>query len=118
MSSRPYSDPDLHRVQHDEPISAGHAAEAAVSVSPDDGSDDQTSGWLLTASEVAERLKVPTSWVYAETRAGRIPHVRLGPRYRRYRWEAIEQWVSELERGPVPYGNHQRRGGQPKASGF
>lgn len=39
---------------------------------------------LLTAEDVAALLRVPKSWVYAETRAGRIPHVVLGPRYRRY----------------------------------
>jgi excisionase family DNA binding protein len=61
---------------------------------------------LLTAAEVAERLSVPTSWVYAETRAGRIPHIRLGPRYRRYRADAIERWVLELEHGPAPYRTH------------
>src|SRR4051812_35142850 len=33
---------------------------------------------LLTAEEVAEALRVPRSWVYAEARAGRLPHVRLG----------------------------------------
>jgi excisionase family DNA binding protein len=39
---------------------------------------------LLTADEVAELLKVNTEWVWAQARAGRIPHVRLG-RYRRFR---------------------------------
>lgn len=58
---------------------------------------------ILTAAEVAERLKMKVSWVYTETRAGRIPHIKLGPRYRRYRWEAIEEWVAAQESGPVPY---------------
>lgn len=53
-------------------------------------------GSLLTASEVAELLGVPKSWVYEQSRAGRIPTVTLG-RYRRYRREAIEAWVAELE---------------------
>lgn len=39
---------------------------------------------LLTAREVAELLGVPSSWVYRESRLGRIPTVTLG-RYRRYR---------------------------------
>jgi excisionase family DNA binding protein len=56
------------------------------------------SGSLLTASEVAELLGVPTSWVYEQSRAGRIPTVRLG-RYRRYRREAIEDWVARIEVG-------------------
>ena len=53
-------------------------------------------GRLLTADEVAELLGVPVSWVYEQSRAGRIPTVTLG-RYRRYRREAIEQWLSALE---------------------
>jgi excisionase family DNA binding protein len=53
---------------------------------------------LLVAKEVAERLSVPTSWVRAETRAGRMPHVRLG-RYRRYDWEAIVAWLEEQRAG-------------------
>ena len=55
---------------------------------------------LLDASAVAELLHVPTSWVYAETRAGRLPHVRIG-RYRRFRPAAIQAWVEEHEQGPV-----------------
>ena len=42
-------------------------------------------------------LGVPKSWVYEQSRAGRIPTVALG-RYRRFRPEAIETWVEELER--------------------
>jgi excisionase family DNA binding protein len=45
---------------------------------------------------------VPRSWVYTETRAGRLPHVRVG-RYRRYRREALEAWIEQMERGPTPY---------------
>ncbi len=53
-------------------------------------------GSLLTASEVAELLGVPKSWVYEQSRTGRIPTVTLG-RYRRYRREAIEAWVEQIE---------------------
>jgi len=53
-------------------------------------------GSLLTADEVAELLGVPKSWVYEQSRCGRIPTVTLG-RYRRYRREAIEAWLEELE---------------------
>lgn len=53
-------------------------------------------GALLTADEVAQLLGVPRTWVYEQSRAGRIPTVRLG-RYRRYRQEAIERWLQELE---------------------
>jgi excisionase family DNA binding protein len=67
-------------------------------------------GRLLTAEEVAEILGVTTAWVYEQSRAGRIPTVTLG-RYRRYRREAIEAWVAELERstaGGRPVGASHR----------
>jgi excisionase family DNA binding protein len=51
---------------------------------------------LLTAEEIAERLGMKTQWVWAEARAGRIPHVRLG-RYRRFRESAVEAWLRNLE---------------------
>jgi excisionase family DNA binding protein len=51
---------------------------------------------LLTAEEVAQLLGVPKSWVYEQSREGRIPTVTLG-RDRRYRREAIEAWVAQLE---------------------
>ncbi len=53
-------------------------------------------GSLLIASEVAELLGVPKSWVYEQSRSGRILTVTLG-RYRRYRREAIEAWLEDLE---------------------
>jgi excisionase family DNA binding protein len=53
---------------------------------------------LLVAGEVAAMLRVTTGWVYAQTRAGRMPCVRLG-RYYRYRASAIEEWLEEVERG-------------------
>jgi excisionase family DNA binding protein len=52
---------------------------------------------LLTAEEVAALLQVTCSWVYAETRKRRIPHLRLG-RYVRYRRSAIEAWIEDVER--------------------
>ncbi len=51
---------------------------------------------LLTADQVAAMLRVPRSWVYDQSRKGRIPTVTLG-RYRRYRREAIEDWLREIE---------------------
>jgi excisionase family DNA binding protein len=66
-----------------------------VSPSSDDG--DRR---LLDAGDVAALLGVPKSWVYAETSAGRMPHVALG-RYRRYRRDALDRWLVERERGPV-----------------
>ena len=71
-------------------------------------------GRLLTAADVAGLLGVPPSWVYAETRAGRMPHVALGPRYRRYRRTRSSAWVAALERGPTPYRRHRPSGTQPE----
>ena len=55
---------------------------------------------LLTVDDVAERLGVTKDWVWAQARAGRIPHVQLG-RYRRFREEALEEWIEDLERRSV-----------------
>lgn len=53
---------------------------------------------LLDAAEVAERLNVPETWVRAETRAGRMPHIALG-RYRRYDWSAVIAWLEDCRGG-------------------
>ena len=55
---------------------------------------------LLTAQQVAERLGMTESWVWAQARKGAIPHVQLG-RYRRFREETIDEWLRELERDQV-----------------
>ena len=52
---------------------------------------------LLTAEEVAVMLGMGVDWVWEQSRRGRIPTVSLG-RYRRYRREAIESWLRDLER--------------------
>ena len=51
---------------------------------------------LLTAEDVGQMLGVTPEWVYAQSRAGRIPTITLG-RYRRYRVESIEEWLREIE---------------------
>ena len=56
---------------------------------------------LLTAEEIADRLGMKTQWVWAQARAGRIPHVRLG-RYRRFREPAVEAWLRDLEADNTP----------------
>jgi excisionase family DNA binding protein len=61
---------------------------AAASTSPND---------ILTAQDVATMLGVTTGWVYAQSRKGRIPTITLG-RYRRYRRDAILQWLDQIER--------------------
>lgn len=83
---------------------------------------------LVTASQVADLLGVTTSWVYEQSRRGRIPTVTLG-RYRRYRLQAIAEWVEALEapdrnspsaakqlpqgNGRRPQGAEYSRGGRP-----
>jgi excisionase family DNA binding protein len=59
---------------------------------------EKTKRSLMTAREVADLLGVTTSWVYEQSRMGRIPTVTLG-RYRRYRLQAIEAWIEEIEQG-------------------
>jgi excisionase family DNA binding protein len=58
--------------------------------------DGDLPGALMTAGQVARLLGVPRTWVYEQSRCGRIPTVTLG-RYRRYRREAIDAWVRQLE---------------------
>ena len=50
----------------------------------------------MLASDVADLLQVTPAWVYAETRRGRLPHIRLG-RYVRYRRAAIDAWLEATE---------------------
>ena len=59
-------------------------------------SETQQTTKLLTAREVAQLLSVSKEWVYHQSRAGGMPVVRLG-RYRRYRRDAIEAWIAEIE---------------------
>ena len=61
-------------------------------------SEQTKSARLLTAEDVAERLGVGVKWVWAQARAGKIPHVRLG-RYQRFRPETIDAWIAQLEEG-------------------
>jgi excisionase family DNA binding protein len=51
---------------------------------------------LLTAEQVAERLGMTTDWVWKQARTGVIPSIPLG-RYRRFREEAIDEWLRRLE---------------------
>lgn len=55
---------------------------------------------LLEAKDVAEMVGMTADWVYAEVRAGRIPHVRMG-RYVRFRPESIEEWIRASERAKI-----------------
>lgn len=54
-------------------------------------------GRLLTADDVAAMLGVPRTFVYALSRRGVLPTVRLGERYVRYRPETIAEWIAGQE---------------------
>jgi len=55
---------------------------------------------LLTIDELAQLLKVQTSWIYRrtmETGPGAIPRIKMG-RYLRFEWEAVEAWLRSLNK--------------------
>jgi len=59
-----------------------------------------TNAELLTVGEVAERLKVPTSWVYERTRkrsSDRLPGFRLG-KYWRFCEADLQAWLEQRRR--------------------
>ncbi len=56
-------------------------------------------GRLLDVEDVAEILGMKPGWIYAQVRADRIPHIRLGPRCVRFRRESIDAWIVASERG-------------------
>ena len=60
---------------------------------------DTAGSQLVDAEAASELLNVPKSWVLAEARANRIPHVRLG-RYVRFEPDALRAWWRERRRGP------------------
>ncbi len=59
----------------------------------------ETQDRLIDAQEAATLLKVPDTWVLAEARANRIPHVRLG-RYVRFDRATLRAWWCSRARGP------------------
>ncbi len=56
---------------------------------------ESADGYLLTADEVAEILRVPKSWVYSHL--SDLPTIRLG-RYVRFRRSDVERFLEN--RGP------------------
>jgi|tagenome__1003787_1003787.scaffolds.fasta_scaffold20937653_2 excisionase family DNA binding protein len=54
---------------------------------------------LVDAKAAARLLDVPASWVLAEARHDRIPHVRLG-RYVRFDEAQLRAWWEARARGP------------------
>lgn len=56
---------------------------------------------IITPDELAERLKVPATWVYEKTRrrAGnknRLPAMRIG-RYLRFSWADVSAWLESTK---------------------
>lgn len=49
---------------------------------------------LLKPAQVAEKLAVPTTWVYANARSGELPSVRLG-RYVRFTDADLDRYLAE-----------------------
>jgi excisionase family DNA binding protein len=69
---------------------------------PPDGGEERPrrpAGGLVDATVAGELLGVPASWVLAQARAQRIPHVRLG-RYVRFEPEELRAWWEGRRRGP------------------
>ena len=68
--------------------------------SDENGASAREAEKLLTADELAERLRVPESWVRTEERARRIPSVRLG-KYVRFKLSEVERSLAERQRQKV-----------------
>jgi hypothetical protein len=52
---------------------------------------------LLTAEDVATAYRIPKERVWALTRAGKLPTVKLGGRTYRYHPQRVERAILELE---------------------
>lgn len=61
---------------------------------------------LLTPAEVASRLAVSRTWVYAAAKEGRIPSVRIGGPDGPLRFiaEDLEDWLVRARAVPAPGG--------------
>ncbi len=54
---------------------------------------------LLDARQAGDLLNVPASWMLAQARAGRVPHVKLG-HYTRFHRDELLTWVERRTTGP------------------
>ena len=59
------------------------AIRAAVKEAMQEANGNGNTAELLTPEDLADRLKVPLSWVYEQSRQGKIPTYRIG-RYIRF----------------------------------
>jgi excisionase family DNA binding protein len=53
---------------------------------------------LLSLPDLARELKLPEDWVKAEADAGRLPHLRIGKRYR-FNREAVLHSLAQRAAG-------------------
>lgn len=81
-----------------QPDAAGKLAAALAEYLPATASP-AIEGALLDAKQAAALLGVPKSWVLAEARAGRCPHVKLG-HYTRFQRDELLEWVAARAQGP------------------
>ena len=63
-------------------------------------------GDILTPGELAQRLKVPLSWIYKKSAANGMPVLRCG-RYLRFSWPDVCAWMRKdnkdtNENGHIP----------------
>ena len=56
---------------------------------------------LLNIDELAEWLNVPKQFLYRMTSEGRIPFVRVGPRFIRFRPSEISAWLEQNRETPL-----------------
>jgi excisionase family DNA binding protein len=54
---------------------------------------------LLTVADVANRLSVKPSWVYAKVEANELPHVKVG-RFVRFETSSLESYIERQRQGP------------------
>jgi excisionase family DNA binding protein len=71
---------------------------------------DRVGGDLLKPADVARRLQVSRSWVYAAAEDGRLPSLRLGGPAGPLRFVAadVEAWIEDARRHWTP-GSRGRR---------
>jgi excisionase family DNA binding protein len=53
---------------------------------------------MLSVEEVAKRLAVPVSWVYAQASRGRMPAIKIG-KYWRFDPAEITDWLARHSNG-------------------
>jgi excisionase family DNA binding protein len=49
---------------------------------------------LISVQEMAKRLDVPISWLYARTRTNEVPHYKVG-KYVRFNESEVWEWLKK-----------------------